>query len=82
MALSGQLGNAGLVADSIKTTATVTMEKTEAGFTVTEVYLDVRAKIPGASEDAFEDAAKKAKEGCPISRLLNAKITMEARLET
>lgn len=81
MALSGQLGNAGLVAESIKTTATVTMDKTEAGFTVTEVHLDVTAKIPGASQEAFETAANNAKAGCPISRLLNAKITMEARLE-
>ena len=82
MALSGQLGSAGLVAESIKTTATVTMEKTEAGFTVTEVHLDVSARIPGASKEAFETAANNAKAGCPISRLLNAKITMEAKLET
>lgn len=82
MALSGQLGNAGMVAESIKTTATVTMEKTDAGFTVTEVHLDVAAKIPGASQEAFETAANNAKAGCPISRLLNAKITMEARLES
>jgi osmotically inducible protein OsmC len=81
MALSGQLGSAGLVAESIKTTATVTMEKTDAGFTVTEVHLDVTARIPGASKEAFETAANNAKAGCPISRLLNAKITMEARLD-
>ncbi len=81
MALSGQLGNAGLVAESIRTTATVTMEKTEAGFTVTGVHLDVTARIPGASQEAFEPAANNAKTGCPISRLLNAKITMAARLE-
>ena len=81
MALSGQLGNAGLVAESIRTTATVNMEKTDAGFTVTEVHLDVTAKIPGASQQAFETAANNAKAGCPISRLLNAKITMEAKLE-
>ena len=82
MALSGQLGSASLVAESINTTATVTMEKTDAGFTVTEVHLDVRARIPGASKEAFEKAANNAKSGCPISRLLNAKITMEATLET
>ncbi len=81
MALSGQLGNAGLVAGRIQTTATVSLEKTDAGFTVTAVHLDVTAKIPGASQDAFEKAANGAKAGCPISRLLNAKITMEARLE-
>jgi osmotically inducible protein OsmC len=58
------------------------MEKTEAGFTVTNVHLDVTARIPGAGREAFETAADKAKSGCPISRLLNAKITMEARLES
>jgi osmotically inducible protein OsmC len=81
MALSGQLGNAGLTAESINTTATVTMEKTDAGFTVTESHLDVTVRIPGASQDAFETAANNAKAGCPISRLLNAKITMDAKLE-
>ncbi len=80
MALSGQLGNAGLKAESIETTATVTMEKTEAGFTVTEVHLDTNARVPGASQEAFETAANTAKAGCPISRLLNAKITLTARL--
>ncbi|HYO98604.1 MAG TPA: OsmC family protein [Pyrinomonadaceae bacterium] len=82
MALSGQLGNANLTAESIKTTASVTLEKTEAGFTVTEVHLNVAARVPGASAEQFETAANNAKAGCPISRLLNAKITMEARLES
>lgn len=81
MALSGQLGGASLVAKSINTTATVTMEKTEAGFTVTQVHLEVRAKVPGASPQAFETAANNAKAGCPLSRLLKAKITMDAKLE-
>ncbi len=82
MALSAQLGNDGLVPESINTTATVTLEKTDAGFTVTEVHLDVTAKIPDGSRKAFETAANNAKTGCPISRLLNAKITMEAKLES
>ena len=82
MALSGQLGNAGMVAESINTTATVTLDKTEAGFTVTEIHLEVTARIPGADEAAFETAANNAKAGCPISRLLNAKITMDAKLES
>jgi len=81
MALSGQLGNAGLTAQSIEVTATVTFEKLEAGFTVTESALDLVAKIPGAPKDKFETAANNAKAGCPISRLLNAKITLNARLE-
>jgi osmotically inducible protein OsmC len=81
MALSGQLGNAGMTAERINTSATVTLEKTDAGFTVTSVHLDVKAKIPGADKQAFETAANNAKSGCPISRLLNTKITMDAKLE-
>lgn len=81
MALSGQLGNAGLTAESIATTATVTMEKLDAGWTVSKVHLDVTAKIAGADEQAFQTAANNAKAGCPISRLLNAEITMDAKLE-
>jgi len=81
MALSGQLGNAGMTAESINTTATVRLEKTDAGFTITAVHLDVTAKIPGASPEAFETAANNAKAGCPVSRLLKAEITMDAKLE-
>jgi len=81
MALSGQLGNAGLTAQSLEVTATVTLEKLEAGFTVTESALDLVARIPGAPKDKFDTAAANAKAGCPISRLLNAKITLNARLE-
>jgi osmotically inducible protein OsmC len=81
MALSGQLGGANLTAEKLATTATVTMDKLDAGWTVTEIHLDVTARIPGASQQVFAEKAKAAKEGCPISRLLNAKITMEARLE-
>ena len=81
MALSGQLGNAGMTAQSIQTTATLTMEKTDAGFTITAVHLDVTAAIPGADAAAFATAASNAKAGCPVSRVLNAKITMDARLE-
>jgi lipoyl-dependent peroxiredoxin len=80
MALSAQLGNAGLTAESLQTDATVTMEKLDAGWTVTAVHLDVTAKIPGATEVAFETAANAAKAGCPISRLLNAKISMTIKL--
>ena len=80
MALSGQLGGAGMVADSIETTATLTMDKLEQGWTVTEIHLDVTATIPGGDQAKFDEAANNAKAGCPISRLLNAKITMEAKL--
>jgi osmotically inducible protein OsmC len=80
MALSAQLGNAGMTAESIATTATVTLEKTDAGFTITASHLDVTVKIPGADKAKFEEAAKAAETGCPVSRVLNAKITMEASL--
>ena len=82
MALSGQLGNAGMTAERIETQAAVTLEKTDAGFTVTKVHLDVTARIPGADKAAFETAANNAKAGCPISRLLKAEITMDAKLES
>ena len=81
MALSGQLGAANLTADSIHTTATLTMEKLEAGWTITTVHLDVTAKVPGATAEAFNTAAQNAKAGCPVSRVLNAKVTMTAALE-
>jgi osmotically inducible protein OsmC len=80
MALSGQLENEGLKAESINTNATVTLEKTDEGFTVTKVQLDVTAAVPGADQNVFEKAAGNAKAGCPISRLLNAKIFMDAKL--
>ena len=80
MALSGQLGNAGMTAESIDTRASLTFEKTDAGFTVTSIHLDVSVKIPGADQAKFDEAAQNAKKGCPISRLLNTNITMDAKL--
>ena len=80
MALSAQLGNAGMTAESIDTTALVTLEKMDAGFTITSSHLDVSVKIPGADKAKFEEAAKAAETGCPISRVLNTKITMNAKL--
>ena len=80
MALSAQLGNAGMTAQSIDTTATLTLEKTEAGFSITASHLDVTVKIPGADQAKFEEAAKAAETGCPVSRVLNTKITMDAKL--
>ena len=82
MALSGKLAEASLTAESISAQAAVTLEKLEAGFTVTAIHLTVTAKVPGATAEAFSAAAEKAKAGCPISRLLGAaaKITMDAKL--
>lgn len=81
MALSGQLGAAGMTAESIATTAALTLEKLESGFAITKIHLDTVAKIPGADAAAFQQAAANAKAGCPVSKLLNAEITMDARLE-
>ena len=81
MALSGQLGQAGLTAESIKTTATVRLEKTDAGFAITSVHLEVRARIPNADQQAFETATNNAKANCPVSKVLKAEITMDAQLE-
>jgi osmotically inducible protein OsmC len=82
MALSAELGKAGLVPESLKTTATVSLDKLDAGWTVTESHLEVVGKIPGGSAEAFRAAAEAAEKGCPISRLLNTKITMDAKLES
>ena len=81
MALSAQLNNAGLKPERIATEATVTLEKLEAGFAVTTVHLQVSARVPGATQEQFNTAANNAKAGCPISKLLNAKISMDAKLE-
>lgn len=81
MALSAELGKETKTAEYIQTSAEVTLVKTDAGFTVTAVHLKVKAKIPGYDPQAFKKAAEAAKAGCPISRLLNAEITMETRLE-
>ena len=81
MALSAQLGNAGMTAEQIQTTASVSLDKTDGGFAITAVHLDVRAKISGADKQAFETAANNAKSGCPVSKVLNATITMDAKLE-
>jgi len=81
MALSAQLGEAGLKAERIATSAAVTLEKVGDGFAITAVHLDLVAKIPGASEEALATAANNAKAGCPVSKVLNAKITLSAKLE-
>ena len=81
MALSAQLGGANLTPESINTSATLTMEKLEAGWTITAVHLDVAARVSGADEATFNKLAENAKAGCPVSKVLNAKITMSAKLE-
>ena len=81
MALSAELGKANITPQSIDTKCTLTFDKTDKGFTISESHLDVKARIPGANKAAFDKAAADAKAGCPISRALNTKITMTAALE-
>ena len=81
MALSAQLGAANLKPESINTRADLKMEKLEAGWAITTIHLDVSAKVPGADDAAFQKAADDAKAGCPVSKVLNAQISMTAKLE-
>ena len=81
MALSGQLGEAGLRATALKTTADVSLEKIDGSYAITAVHLTLVATIPGATDEAFQDAALRAKLGCPVSKLLATEITLDARLE-
>ena len=80
MALSGQLGKDNLKPESLDTKGTLTFEKTDAGFTITRIHLEVLGKVPGASIEAFQKAAEEAKKTCPISRVLNTSITLDAKL--
>jgi osmotically inducible protein OsmC len=80
MALSMVLGEHDLTAEEIATTATVSLEQSGGGFAITKVHLDVTARVPGADENTFMEAANGAKENCPVSKLLNAEITMDAKL--
>jgi lipoyl-dependent peroxiredoxin len=82
MAFSAELGKAGITPDGISVTATVTLDKTDAGWTVTASHLDVTAKIPGADKTQVLGIANVAKLGCPISRLLRANVTMDAKVES
>lgn len=82
MALSLMLGQEGLTPERIETHAAVTLEKSGDGFEITSSHLDVKAKIPGADQAKFMEIANKAKVGCPVSKLLKANITMDAKLES
>ncbi|OZY37748.1 OsmC family peroxiredoxin [Pseudomonas lundensis] len=80
MALSMILGEAGLTAESIDTTAEVTLDKQGDGFAITAVHLVLKAKVPGATQQQFDELTTKAKEGCPVSKVLKAEITLDATL--
>ena len=80
MALSAQLAGAGLKADSLDTTCTITLEQEAGGFAITESHLELSAKVPGATQEAFDKATQDAKAGCPVSKLYNTNITLTAKL--
>jgi osmotically inducible protein OsmC len=82
MALSAELGGAGIKPERIETSAAVTLEKVTEGFAITQVHLDVTVTSPGSDRAALEAAAARAKAGCPVSKVLNAKISMDAKFET
>ncbi len=82
MALSAQLAQASLTAESIDTTCTITLEKQSDGFAITESRLEVKAHIPGATQEAFDRAVQAAKTGCPVSKLYKTNITLSSTLET
>jgi len=82
MALSAQLAEAGLKATSLETSCTVTLEQTDGGFAITESHLELKAKVPGATVEAFQKATKAAETGCPVSKLFRTKITLDAHLES
>ena len=81
MALSGQLAQAGLTAESIETTCAITLEKGEDGFGITESRLVLHARVPGATAEAFDKAAQAAKAGCPVSKLYRTNIVLTAHLD-
>jgi osmotically inducible protein OsmC len=80
MALSNILGQANLTATKMDTTATVTLEQKDGGFSITAIHLDLKAQIPGTDQATFAELAKKAKENCPVSKLFKAEITLDAKL--
>lgn len=81
MALSGQLGEAGITPETLDVKATVTLDKVEGGFAVTSSHLDLKARIPGVDRAKFNTAANNAKMGCPISKLLKAEISLNSEVE-
>jgi lipoyl-dependent peroxiredoxin len=81
MALSAQLGTMNFIPQSLRTTATLSFEKLDAGWTISKIHLDVAGRVPEISADAFQNAAQSAKANCPVSRVLKAEITMSANLE-
>jgi osmotically inducible protein OsmC len=82
MALSAQLAQAGLTAESIETTCAISLEKQPDGFAITQSHLKLKARVPGAAQEAFDRAVQAAKTGCPVSKLYKTNITLESTLES
>jgi len=80
MAVSAQLAGAGLTADSLETTCTISLEKLADGFAITQSHLELKGKVPGASQEAFDTAVQNAKAGCPVSKLYKTNITLTSTL--
>ncbi|HXI43268.1 MAG TPA: OsmC family peroxiredoxin, partial [Bryobacteraceae bacterium] len=82
MALSSQLTQAGLKLERLETICTITLEQKDGSFTITESHLELKGKVPGATKEALDKATQAAKAGCPVSKLYNTKITLDAHLES
>jgi len=82
MALSAQLAAANLTAENLETTCSISLEKGSDGFSITESHLELKARVPGASQEAFDKAVQAAKAGCPVSKLYKTNITLSSTLES
>jgi lipoyl-dependent peroxiredoxin len=81
MAVSAQLSQRGLKAETLETSCTITLEQKDGGFAITSSHLELKAKVPGATREVFDEATQAAKTGCPVSKLYNTSITLDARME-
>ena len=81
MAVTAELTKAGIKAETLETTCTITLDRKDAGFAITESHLDLKAKVPGVTQEVFDQAVQGAKAGCPVSKLFNTNITLTAHLE-
>jgi osmotically inducible protein OsmC len=82
MDVSARLTKAGFPPDTLDTTCTVTLDRKDGGFTITESHLELKAKVPGVSKEAFDQTVEEAKKGCPVSKLFHTNVTLTANLET
>jgi lipoyl-dependent peroxiredoxin len=81
MAVSAELSKAGHAPESLETTCTITLDRKDGGFAITESHLEMKARVPGITKEEFEKAAQQAKAGCPVSKLYNTNITLKTEFE-